>query len=163
MEYQREMVAEKEQEQIRAVVDVRHPKQKEVDVANLFEGRMIMVRTVEIGTHRFTDVICLDEPGAGGACHKYQVRRNNEDGKECPEPFANVDFQNGPVKEAGINGCHQEDLIAIVIDRLRSFQAGEFACRENALALTKLEEAMHWLNHRTLERQARGVEGLHKK
>jgi len=35
------MVAEKEQEQIRAVVDVRHPKQKEVDVANLFEGRMI--------------------------------------------------------------------------------------------------------------------------
>ena len=32
------MVAEKEQEQIRAVVDVRYPKQKEVDVANLFEG-----------------------------------------------------------------------------------------------------------------------------
>ena len=41
MEYQREMVAEKEQEQIRVVVDVRHPKQKEVDVGNLFEGRMI--------------------------------------------------------------------------------------------------------------------------
>jgi len=36
VEYQREMVAEKEQEQIRAVVDVRHPKQKEVDVANQF-------------------------------------------------------------------------------------------------------------------------------
>jgi hypothetical protein len=63
------------------------------------------------------------------------------------------------VKEFGVNGCHQEDLLAIVIDRLRSFQAGPFACRENALALTKIEEAMHWLNHRTSERKNRGVEG----
>jgi len=46
---------------------------------------------------------------------------------------------------------------------LRSFQAGPYACRENALALTKIEEAMHWLNHRTAERQARGVEGTSEK
>ena len=36
---------------------------------------------------------------------------------------------------------------------------GDFACRENALALTKVEEALHWLNHRTADRQRRGVEG----
>ena len=73
--------------------------------------------------------------------------------------FGFVRFQNGPIGESGVNGCHQEDLLAIVIHRLRGFQSGEYACRENALALTKLEEAMHWLNHRTSERQKRGVEG----
>jgi len=54
-------------------------------------------------------------------------------------------------------------LIAVVIDRLQGFQGGKFACRENALALTKLEEAVHWLHHRTAQRLARGVEGTHEK
>lgn len=112
------------------------------------------MQKLDIGTHRFTQVRVLDEPGQGGACHKYDV--TPVDGCEV---FATVNFQNGPVKESGVNGVHQEDLLAIVIHRLQCFQAGPFACRENALALTKLEEAMHWLNHRTAQRQARGVEG----
>jgi len=103
----------------------------------------------------------LDGPGAGNACHGYAVLATPPAGVADPSGlrFADVSFQNGPIQEAGVNGCFQEDLIAICIDRLRSFQAGEYACRENALALTKLEEALHWLNHRTAERQARGVEG----
>lgn len=124
------------------------------------------VRKVNIGTSRFTEVFCLDEPGAGNACHEYVVReiQPTSDYEAAQNNlFATVHFQNGPIQEAGINGCHQEDLLAIVIDRLRSFQAGEYACRENALALTKLEEAMHWLNHRTKERQDRGVEGTSEK
>ena len=60
-----------------------------------------------------------------------------------------------------MNGLTQEVLLAIVADRLRSFQAGKFACRENALALTKIEEAQHWLHSRTLARMSRGVEGTH--
>jgi len=110
---------------------------------------------VTIGTSRFTEVFALDEKGAGGANHEYSVSTVQE-----PSVIsATVKFQNGGVIEAGVNGCHNEDLLAIVIHRLQSFQAGSFACRENALALTKLEEAMHWLNHRTAARQARGVEG----
>lgn len=105
---------------------------------------------VEIGTSNFSQVMVADEPGQGGACHEYYI---------CRGEFGFVKFQNGPVKEFGVNGCHQEDLLAIVIHRLQSFQAGDFACRENALALTKLEEAMHWLNHRTKARASRGVEG----
>ncbi|MCK5607171.1 hypothetical protein KAR91_35130 [Candidatus Pacearchaeota archaeon] len=66
------------------------------------------------------------------------------------------------MKEHGVNGCHHEDLIAIVIDRLKSFQQGVFICRENALAITKLEEAVHWLRHRTNDRINRGVEGTLK-
>jgi len=52
-----------------------------------------------------------------------------------------------------------EDLLNIVVDRLESFQSGDFACRENALALTKVQEALHWLNHRTADRIDRDVEG----
>ena len=52
-----------------------------------------------------------------------------------------------------------EDLIAIVIDRMQGFQSGQFKCRENAVALTKLEEALMWLRKRTQDREDRGVEG----
>lgn len=95
----------------------------------------------------------MDEPGAGGANHYYAVDVGGS------ENGIDVRFQNGPVAENGVNGITQETLIAIAIDRLRCFQAGPFACRENAIALTKLEEAIFWLHSRTRARQARGVEG----
>lgn len=120
-------------------------------------------RVLEIGSHRFTKVICTDKPGAGGACHEYDVVKADYDSEAVDRvqhsPYAVVRFQNGPIKEAGVNGCFQEDLLAIVIDRLEHFQAGDYACRENALALTKCEEALQWLNSRTAGRQKRGVEG----
>jgi len=100
-------------------------------------------------------ITVLDEPGSGGASHHYAV---DVDGSENG---LDVLFQNGPIAEVGVNGVTQEVLLAVVIDRLRSFQAGPFACRENALALTKCEEALLWLKSRTMARVARGVEGLH--
>lgn len=109
-------------------------------------------------TGRFTSVQYVDIVGPGGAFHKYLFSRANEPVGFAGE-FGTVHFQNGPVAESGVNGCHQEDLLAIVIHRLECFQAGTYACRENALALTKLQEALHWLNHRTAKRQERGVEG----
>ena len=98
----------------------------------------------------------LDPPGAGGANHEYRVTAPTGSGKMADH---HISFQNGPIAEHGINGLTQEVLLAIVADRLKSFQAGPFACRENALALTKIEEAQHWLQQRTLERMRRGVEG----
>ena len=114
------------------------------------------MRVVSVGTRKHTTVYCKDEPGAGGACHEYEVRITEDDSS-----VGTVSFQNGPVKEEGRNGLHNEDLLAIVVDRLQHFQKGDYSCRENALALTKLEEAMHWLNHRTAARRNRGVEGTH--
>lgn len=119
------------------------------------------MRKVEIGSSRFTEIFALDEKGAGGANHVYDVREvMPEDATASKdEIFAKVKFQDGAIKENGINGCHNEDLIAIVIDRLQGFQNGHFACRENAIAITKLEEALLWLNKRTADRIRRGVEG----
>ena len=111
----------------------------------------------------------LDGPGAGGACHLYRIGGfdtssnsscTREGGK--PTDHAYVLFQNGPIPEKGANGVTHEALLAIVIDRLRSFQEGPFRCRENAIALTHLEEALLWLHHRTAARVARGVEGTSK-
>lgn len=53
--------------------------------------------------------------------------------------------------------------MAVQIDRLRSFQKGQYACRENAIALTHMEEALMWLQKRTRDRLARGVEGTSAK
>jgi len=123
-----------------------------------------MSRIVEVGSKKYTQVVCLDEPGAGGACHEYEVRAVPLPGSfGDTDVFARVSFQNGPIKENGVNGCHQEDLLAIVVDRLQCFQKGEFACRENAMALTKIEEALMWLRKRTQDRIDRGVEGTSNK
>lgn len=70
-----------------------------------------------------------------------------------------IKYQHGPVKEAGANGLHGECLRAIEIDRLESAQAGPFACRENALARTKLEESLMWGQQRTRRRRDAGAEG----
>lgn len=70
-------------------------------------------------------------------------------------------MQTGPIKEVGVNGCQVDILIHAarsIIDQLNL----KFPCRENSLALTKLDEAIHWLDARTKDREARGVEGFNK-
>ncbi len=104
-----------------------------------------------------TEICVIDEPGQGNACHEYEIQD-----QKCGTIYSSVRFQNGPIKEFGINGCTQEDLLEIVVDRLESFQSGDFRCRENAIALTKIQEAIHWLNHRTPDRKKRKVEGTNQ-
>lgn len=58
------------------------------------------------------------------------------------------------------DGTTNEEVLAVLIDRLKYLQA-KFPCRENALAITKIQEALFWLNERTRDRQARVVEGKH--
>ena len=115
------------------------------------------MRKLEIGTEKYTQVFAADEKEFN-ANHVYQVVRV----EDLTGVLTVVTFQKGPIKENGVNGCCNEDLIAMVIDRLNSFQESEYKCRENALVVTKLEEALHWLNHRTAKRVARGVEGTNK-
>ena len=112
-------------------------------------------------------IAVTDAPGAGGANHRYEITGMDTSGNPSKlDPDEGIDrkivlFQNGPIKEAGVNGLTQEALLAIIIDRLRSFQAGQFSCRENAIALTHCEEALMWLQRRTVARIKRGVEGTH--
>lgn len=101
-------------------------------------------------------ITVLDEPGAGGANHLYQMVYVTSDGTKMLD---RIKFQKGPINEVGINGVTQEVLLAIVIDRLRSFQAGPFACPENEEALRFAQGSLDALKRRTTERMQRGVEG----
>lgn len=73
-----------------------------------------------------------------------------------------VHFQEGPIKECGVNGVANEDLIGMVLARLLSFQKSEYKCKENAEAVKCLMKALEWLRKRTNGRVKRGVEGTSK-
>lgn len=110
-------------------------------------------------------IVAADEPVSGGANHRYEIKgystEKNPGYHDDGDAELIILFQNGAIPEAGVNGVTQEALLAIVADRLRGFQSGPFACKANACALTHIEEAMHWLQQRTIERMRRGVEGTH--
>lgn len=59
------------------------------------------------------------------------------------------------------DGTTNEEVLRVLIDRM-NFLQHKFPCRENACAITKLDEALMWLEKRTRDRVARGVEGTHK-
>ena len=112
-----------------------------------------------------------DAPGAGGAHHAYMISGFDADLNPSTEVTASdagdkdwvsIVFQNGPINQVGVNGVTHEALLAILIHRLRCFQAGPYACAENACALTQLEAAQESLHSRTRACMARGVEGTHK-
>lgn len=106
------------------------------------------------------EIYPIDEVGAGGAYHTYLVARTDD-----PEaPVHAIIFQHGPRKEENSqHGVLDSDLLEIVRDRLKAFQAGPYACRENALALTHIEEALLWMAQRAYERAERGVLGTMEK
>jgi len=119
------------------------------------------MREVLIGTKKYTVVFATDDKEFN-ANHVYIVVQMPELPDIDPgQTLQRVCFQKGPIKECGVNGVMNEDLIAMVIDRLQSFQDSEYKCRENAVAITKLEEALMWLRKRTDDRERRNVEGTH--
>lgn len=100
------------------------------------------------------------EPGPGGAYHHYAVLHFPSE----TDTRTDIIFQKGPRNsEASTNGVLDVDLLEIVRDRLKCFQAGEFACRENACALTHIEEALMWMNKRVEDRAERNVLGTYNK
>lgn len=115
------------------------------------------------------DIEVEDEQGAGGAHHRYAIglyddtTNASQDAEFKGLKRQVILFQNGPINEVGVNGITHEALLAILIHRMECFQAGPYACRENAIALTKLQEAQMWLLERTRGRMNRGVEGTHEK
>ena len=117
---------------------------------NKFNRECVEVKTADL---RATD----------GAHHAYtiSVYQDYTTGMDGAAPVEEVtlNFQNGGLKEVGANGITDQALIAIALDRVRSFNEGQFRCRENSMIITKLEEAMMWMEKRSNDRARRGVEG----
>lgn len=120
------------------------------------------------GCNEALTISVTDEPGAGGACHRYEIAGANlasnasaygPTGVLLGTGPGVILFQNGPIPEKGTNGFTHEALLAIIADRLSCFQAGPYACEENGTALDAVNAAITALQLRTLKRMARNVEG----
>lgn len=112
------------------------------------------------------DVYAIDNVGTGSAHHQYKIAKC-EDFCTCTghvETVAEIQFQSGARNDENSTiGVLDADLLEIVRDRLKGFQKGEFATRENAYALTHIEEALMWLNQRVEDRFERNVLGTYEK
>ena len=72
-------------------------------------------------------------------------------------------WQDGPINRAsGQNGALVDDVLWAAQQRLEAYQETDLRCRENALAITKIEEARHWLAARQAGRTERGVYGTYQ-
>lgn len=60
-------------------------------------------------------------------------------------------------------GILSEDMIKMILSYLTEVNVGDLRTRETGLAITKLEEALMWLNKRTQDRAERGVLNTYKK
>jgi hypothetical protein len=77
------------------------------------------------------------------------------------EHVLDIFFQQGLVRDEKPNGVGIEQVIGVAVARLEMHQKGDASCRENALAITHLQEALHWLDHRTAVREEQGVENTY--
>lgn len=75
------------------------------------------------------------------------------------EAICEIHFQEGPIKECGVNGVANEDLLNMVLCRLQHFQDSKYSCPENTAAVAYIEKALQELRARTNKRIALGVEG----
>ena len=91
-----------------------------------------------VANFEHTEVCRMDRPGVGGAAHHYEIF-TQPDGDEMGISLCNINFQEGRVADVGVNGIQHEDIMMIMIDRLRSFQKGPYACDGNVRALVMLE------------------------
>lgn len=103
-----------------------------------------------------TSVAALDarDPAAGNASHVYGIQYGG------PKDVLRIAFQHGPRGlPASTPGIFDDDLLAILEDRLDGFQSGPFACEENAAALAAVRTARTALGLRVARRIAQGVLG----
>ena len=97
--------------------------------------------------------------------HNFSDSDGNPAGGHVDGTGFHIVWQNGPLGSGEdrqpASGAFVEDVLIALLERMRWYQEGKFACRENALTVTKLEEAAHWMQHRREDRDRRGVLGEH--
>lgn len=122
---------------------------------------MIKLNTIQ-KREKLNDVYAEGEKGNGGAYHDYRITYDSKGDGYISNHV--IQFQNGARRINGsTNGVIDSDLLEIVRHRLQCFQEGEFATRENEIALTHIEEALLWMNKRVEDRIERNVLGTMNK
>lgn len=117
---------------------------------------------------KLNDIYAVDSKGNGNAHHRYIICKKGEtrwqNGNNDIGIVGEIRFQHGPrFEEDSQHGVAMTDLLEICRNQLQSFQGGDMATREGAIALTHIEEALLSLNKRTEDRIERNVLGTIKK
>jgi len=100
--------------------------------------------------------------------HTYHLNPSPEPDKvidNYSEGCQTIRFQNGPIKEVGVNGITEASVIKVLIDRYEYFQSmenGRFKTKENECVLDNLFCCLCKINQRSLDREKREVEGYNK-
>lgn len=93
---------------------------------------------------------------------KFSIEIENATDAKGIAPIVKFTIQSDPIGEVGVNGCQAVDMLEYVKCLFESLNES-FPCRENSLTITKIEEAIHWQEARTRDRERRNVEGQNKK
>ncbi len=94
--------------------------------------------------------------------HKYELDNfNGSPNKQTIQFIEKEKMVDGGLTTVN-DGTTNEEVLAILINRIQ-YLNGMFPCRENSIVITKLEEALMWLEKRTKDRVKRGVEGKAEK
>lgn len=94
--------------------------------------------------------------------HKYELAHFESYGLEgCPVQTLQFieKVPDGKTLVTINDGTTNEEVLKVLINRLRYLNT-KFPCRENSIVITKLEESLMWLQHRTALRKDQGVEGM---
>lgn len=92
--------------------------------------------------------------------HQYSLQQfeNKENFQVLQFIHKEPKFEGSTELRTVADGTTNEEVLEVLIDRMNYLQ-GKFPCRENAIAITNLEQALMWLNKRTQDRLKRQVEG----
>lgn len=74
-------------------------------------------------------------------------------------PVVSFTIQSDPIGEVGVNGVQVCDILEYTKCLFESLNES-FPCRENSLTITKIEEALHWQEHRTRDRIKRSYKEI---
>lgn len=86
-----------------------------------------------------------------------------ESGNDAHTNLGVINFQKGPIREVGVNGITEMDLLNILAFRYEMFQKSAFASDYNAKTLKGIKLALAAQRLRNYDRERRGVEGTSKK
>ncbi|MFM6929439.1 MAG: hypothetical protein ACKOX6_13305 [Bdellovibrio sp.] len=120
------------------------------------EQIVIMDELRQLHPDRFTETGAMDHVWFESAIRPYAFIYVRHDKNSL-----SFTLQNGPIKEVGKNGCQVSDIIAVARHMISELNQ-KFPCRENAMTITKLDEALQWQEERKKDRVKRNVEGTSK-
>lgn len=127
------------------------------------EDKNILNRTVYPSSEK-TILVAVDEDYGGAHHYSFVNSLGHQDGepKYDNDSGQSIQFVQKNLDGSMTPGVQSEQLLIALIDRHKKLN-NKFPSREGALAITKMEEALHWLEARVKERVERGVMGELKK